>query len=62
MVNCVLDSAKSQPEQAAAWRTGLEAARKTSAYFLAAGVLQAAQDYARVAERIERQAPPSAVR
>lgn len=56
MINGVLVPFKTKAEQAAAWNSGLEAARKTSAYFRAAGVAGAADDYAKVAERIERQA------
>lgn len=59
MVNGAWTPAKTKAEQTAAWRSGLEAARKTSAYFRTAGVTRAADDYAQAAERIERAAGSS---
>ncbi|MES2888497.1 MAG: hypothetical protein V4739_10855 [Pseudomonadota bacterium] len=62
MVNGELVPAKTKAEQSAAWRSGVEAARKTSTYFRSAGVQQAADAYAQAAERMAQRQNASAKR
>lgn len=51
--------ARSREERAEAWQIGIDAAKKTSAYFRNAGITRLAQEYDAAMQRLDKQAARS---